>query len=115
MTTPTPTYRKVAGLLVPVALVPEIVEAIYARYPDATKGITDPDAAVRAALRAWVIETYSEYAASKAKAPLPLAVAQTVTTYEKKASDARAKALTNSTGIIEDPAAVPDPVAPITP
>lgn len=90
-----PTTRTVAGLEVPLPLAPRIIEAIRARYAEATAGIADPDAATRAALKAWVIETLADYEHAKALQPLDLAIAQTVTTFETKAEAARQKALTD--------------------
>jgi hypothetical protein len=92
-----PTHRTVAGLKVPIELVPRIVAAIYARYPVETAGITDPDAAVRAALRAWVIDTLAQHEQAKARAPLGIKVAQTVTEYEAKGIAANAQAITEPT------------------
>lgn len=107
MTSPTPDYRVVAGLRIPLPLVARIVPAMVARYPEATAGITDPDAAVRAALKAWVRETLSEYESAKAKAPLNTAVAQTITAYEQQATAAKAKALADAEEITDDPSALP--------
>lgn len=101
MTAPTG-YRKVAGLNIPLPLVPRIIVAIQNRYPEATAGIADPEAAVRAALRAWVIETLAEYEAAKAKAPVNIAVAQTITSYEAKAEAAKEKAIADAAGITDD-------------
>jgi hypothetical protein len=98
---PTPTHRTVAGLRVPITLVPRLIEAIYARYPTELAGITDPDAAVRRALRAWIVETLADHEQRKAKAPLGLKVAQTVTEFEAKGNAAREKALADSELITE--------------
>lgn len=102
MTSPTPpTHRVVAGLKVPIELVPRIVEAIYARYPTELAGVTDPDAAVRIALRAWIVETLAQHEQAKARAPLGLKVAQTVTEFEAKGNAAKEKALLDAQGIVE--------------
>lgn len=102
VTSPTPpTHRVVAGLKVPIELVPRIVEAIYARYPTELAGVTDPDAAVRIALRAWIVETLAQHEQAKARAPLGLKVAQTVTEFEAKGNAAKEKALLDAQGIVE--------------
>lgn len=98
MTSPTE-YRVVAGLQVPVALVPRIITAIRARYPAATAGIADPEAAVRAALRQWVIDTLADYEKQQALAPLAIAVAQTASSFEDKARQAKDKAITDAAAI----------------
>lgn len=103
------TYRTVAGLRIPLPLVPRIIESMYARYPEATAGITDPDRAVRAALYAWVVETLAEYEEKKAMAPLPMTVAQTVTSFEAKATAAKLKAIEDAKSITEDPGVVAEP------
>lgn len=101
MTSPTP-YRVVLGLRVPLTLVPRIVLAMRATYPEATEGITDPDAAVRAALRAWVIETLAANERARMLAPLDVTIAQLVTDYEANANAAKEAALAESTAIVED-------------
>lgn len=105
MTEPDPlTYRVVAGLRIPLPLVPRIVTALRARYPEATAGIEDPEAAVRAALKAWVVETLAEYERAAAVAPLDMTIAQTVTTFEAKGNTAHAKALSDAATITDDAA-----------
>lgn len=106
MTSPAP-YRVVLGLRVPLAFVPRIVRAMRATYPEVTEGIEDPDTAVRAALRAWVIETVAHYEKSRAMAPLDVAIAQLVTDYEAQANAARDAALAESAAIVDD--VPPDP------
>lgn len=102
MSSPAPDYRVVAGLRVPLPLVPRIIAALCARYPEATAGITDPDAMVRAALKAWVVESLASFEETAAMAPLNATIAQTVTTFEKKANAARDKALEDSLLITDD-------------
>lgn len=96
-------YRPVAGLLIPLPMVPRIIRAIQARYPEATKGIADPEAAVRAALRAWVVETLAEFEGQMAVAPRDMAVVQTIADYEQRGKTARTKAVADAVNIIEDP------------
>ena len=119
MTQPAPDYRSVAGLRIPLPLVPRIIAAMRARYPEATAGITDPDRAVRAAIYAWVVETLAEYEAAAALAPLDITIAQTVAAFEDKAKQAKAKAVQDAKSIAEDPDVVPDPEPlpdpPVTP
>lgn len=98
-----PTTRTVAGLAIPLDMVPRIVPAIMARYPEATAGITDPDAAVRAALLAWVVETLAMAEEQAAIAPLRGTVARTITEFEEKARQAREKALVDGKRIVEAP------------
>lgn len=109
MTSPSGGYRVVAGLRVPLPLVPRIIAAMRARYPEATDPIADDEAAIRAAIRAWVVETLAEYEAAVARAPLGVTVAQTVASFETKAAAAKAKALTDSTSIVEDESAPSTP------
>jgi hypothetical protein len=111
VTTPIPT-RTVAGLEIPLDLVPRIIAAIYARYPDATKGITDPELAVRVALAAWVEELLSDYEAGQARAPLPMAVAQTIADYDARSTQARTKAKQDAKRIRVAESAPPVPVTP---
>lgn len=108
MTEPVQDYRVVAGLRVPLPLVPRLITAIRDRYPEATAGITDPDAAVRAALRAWVAETLTEYEARTAVAPLDTAVARTIADFEERGRAARAQAVADAALIVED---IPDSTA----
>lgn len=96
------TYRVIAGQRVPLELVPRLIEALIARYPDATNGITDPDEAGRAAMKAWIVETLADHEEAKARAPLTLTVAQTVAKFEDDANAARAKALSDAAAITDD-------------
>lgn len=112
MTEPSP-YRIVLGMRVPLAMVPRVVAAIRARYPEVTAGITDPDAIFRAATRAWVIESLTSYEEGAARQPLDTAIARTVTEYEEKARVAKERALTDAAQITEDVPAPPgDPQVP---
>jgi hypothetical protein len=95
-------YRVVAGNRIPLELVPRIIAAIRARYPAATSGIVDHDAAVRAALRAWITETWTAYEEAQAKAPLPITIAQTVAAFDAKAEAAAEKAATDAERIVDD-------------
>lgn len=52
MTMP-PTHVTVAGLRVPVTLVPRVIASFRGMYPSLTEGLDD-DAAVRAVLKEWV-------------------------------------------------------------
>lgn len=63
--TPEPEFRDVAGLRVPLAMVPSIVAALREAYPQAVDGIPDddPETAVRAVLREFVASTLSVWAA----------------------------------------------------
>lgn len=101
MTSPLP-YRVVAGLRIPLPLVPRIIEALRARYPDATEGAVDADAAVRLALRAWVVETLAEHEQKAAVAPLDMTIVQTVTDFEARGQAAKQKAVDDSQAIVDD-------------
>lgn len=105
MSTPIPAYRDVAGLRIPAAVVVRVIPAIRARYPEATDSITDDEAAVRAALRAWMIETLADHEAHLAKDPLGVAVAQTIADYEAREKAAREQAVAAGALITEVPSA----------
>lgn len=107
MTEPDPsTYRVVAGLRIPLPLVGRIITAIKARYPEATAGISDPEEAVRAALKAWIAESLAGYEQQVAVAPLQITIAQTITSFEKKGKQAEQAALLDAQTITDDTPAV---------
>lgn len=108
-TTPTtPTHVPVAGMLVPVQLVPSIVAAMRGTYPLITDGLDD-EAAVRAVLRWWVKSTLTEYEARKAESGVDDAVAETRQVYREKAQEARTRAEAAADLITDAP---PAPEAP---
>jgi hypothetical protein len=92
MTTPVG-YRQVAGLLVPLDLVPRLVAAIQDAYAEAVEGITDPDELVQAALQAWARELLANHEHQAAVAPLSATVAQTITQFENLGQQARNQAI----------------------
>jgi hypothetical protein len=100
-------YRIVAGLRIPLPLVGRIIPAIKARYPEATDGITDPEEAVRAALKAWIAESLAGYEEAKAKAPLTMTIAQTISAFEDKGKQAKDSALLDAQSITDDLPDVP--------
>lgn len=95
-----PTHVPVAGLLVPVELVPRIITAIRATYPTLTDG-RDDDAAVRAVLKHWIETTLATYEGAIAEAPVVEAVEQARTEYAARAEAARQKAVDDSAAITE--------------
>lgn len=109
MAEPVEPTRSVMGMRIPLSLIPRIIEALRARYPEATAGILDPDRIARRAAYAWMVETLAEHEGGKAMAPLGITVAQTVTEFEGRANAAKAKAVMDAKAITEDPASVPDP------
>lgn len=106
---PTPPPVPVAGLLVPAALVPRIIAALRATYPDLTMGL-EPEAAVRAVLKHWVTITLAAHEAAAAEAPVQQVVEQVQGEYKIKANQAREKALTDANQIVDSGVAVDLPV-----
>lgn len=103
-----PTHVPVAGMLVPVQLVPRIVAALRGTYPTITDGLAG-DAAVRAVLRWWVKSTLADWEARAAEAPVDDAVAETRQSFRELARQAREQAQAAADLIIDQPPTGPPP------
>lgn len=69
MTEPTaPTHRVVAGLRVPLKLVPPLIEAFRSEYPTVTESIPDDEAAVRAVLKYLTTQIFISHRTKQAAA-----------------------------------------------
>lgn len=93
---------QVAGMLVPAVLVPRIVAAFRATYPQVTEGLAD-DPAVRAVLKYWTVTTLASYEAKLAEAPVDDVVQATRQEYAERARVAREQALAAASAIVENP------------
>jgi len=100
MTSPYPTYRDVAGLRIPIQLVPRIVRAFRATYPQLVEGLDD-DAATRAVLKNFVLSTVSVYESQQAAQVVQLEIAARQASLGDVASAAFEKAKTDL-GVIAD-------------
>lgn len=99
--------RSVAGLDVPLDLVPRIIVALRAEYPTLTSSVTDDDAAVRAVLHYWVTSTLASYESKKAEEPVDGAVEAARQQYALAAAQAREKALQDGERITGAPSTNP--------
>lgn len=95
-----PTTMTVAGMQVPIALVPRIVAALRARYPAVTAEISDDHAAVQAVLAHWVINSVVAYETDQALAPLEDELQRVRDQFTVAAERARANALTAVAAIV---------------
>jgi hypothetical protein len=98
-----PTHRDVAGLRIPMTLIPRIVAAFRDSYPQITEGLSD-DAAVRAVLRDYVSSVLSMYEAKTASEAVQEEIRQKQASLGAIAAEAAAQAQ-------QDVQAIPD--API--
>lgn len=94
----------VAGLQVPAPLVPRIITALRATYPQLTAELDD-DASVRAVLKYWVTVTLANHEAAQALAPADDAAQAVLSDYRQKADDAHTKAVQDATAIVDNPPA----------
>lgn len=86
MTMP-PTHVSVAGLRVPVTLVPRVIASFRGMYPALTEGLDD-DTAVRAVLKEWVTSTLTVWEGMQALGT----ASEAVETLQTEAADRAAEA-----------------------
>ena len=104
-------YRVIAGMKVPLPLVPEIAEALIAKRPEAAEGAADLEAAGRAALRALVIEVWADHKRRKVMDGLDVEVARKITEFEQQAEAVRQQTLIDAQQI-EAEEVTDTPIAP---
>lgn len=100
-----PTHVPVAGLLVPIALVPRIVKAFRETYPTVTEGLED-DPAVRAVLKYLVTQILTQYEATLPASEAREQIKEIESGVAEKQEQARLKALADASKISENPAVV---------
>lgn len=92
----------IAGLRVPLPLVPRIVAAVRGLYPTVAEGL-DNDAAIRAWLKHITSVTLAQWEAQQAAAGVTQAVEETRAEYALAADTARQNALADAAAIVEAP------------
>lgn len=104
----TPTHVPVAGLLVPIQLVPRIIQSFRGTYPALT-GDLDDEAAVRAVLKHWVTSTLASYESTLVTQETTESVDALLAEVEEKSQVARERAIRDAGYISESP----KPAAPV--
>lgn len=98
-----PTHVPVAGLLVPIQLVPRIVAAFRATYPTLTEGLED-DPAVRAVLKHFVTSILAQHEATLPVIEAREQIEEIESTVAERQEQARLKAHADAAKISENPA-----------
>ncbi len=115
MTSPDiPTHREVAGLSIPLPLIPRIIAALRATYPGITDGITDDEAAVRAVLKEVVSSALSVYESRTAADAVQTEIKEKQAHLEVASATAYAKARSEVAAYVTDAVTPPEP-EPTTP
>ncbi len=121
MTSPIIPTREVAGLDIPLQLIPRIIKALRATYPHVTEGITDDEAAVRAVLKEIISSALSVHESRIASDAVQVKLKETQAQGEKASATAYAKARHEVATYVKDaitpelPPPPPEPVEPTPP
>jgi hypothetical protein len=121
MTAPNIPTREVAGLNIPLPLIPRIIKALRATYPGITDGIEDDEAAVRAVLKEIISSALSVHESQMAANAVRDEIQQKQEAAEKSSSAAYAKARHEVATYVKDaitpelPPPPPEPVEPTPP
>ncbi len=108
--TPNIPTRDVAGLRVPLPLVPRIIRAFRGAYPNLTAEIADDEAAVRAVLRDFVTSTLSIYESRRASEVVQEEIEEKRASLEGIANAAFQKARKDAASITDAVDAEPVPI-----
>lgn len=111
-----PTHRTVAGLSIPIRLVPRIIAAFRGTYPNITSELEDDEAAVRAVLRDFVGSTLSIYESRRATELVQEEIEEKRASLEGIANaafkQAKADAATIVDGVDAEPVPIDSPTEP---
>ncbi len=118
MTAPNIPTREVAGLDIPLHLIPRIIKALRATYPGITDGIADDEAAVRAVLKEIISSALSVHESQMAANAVRDEIKQKQDDAEKSSAAAYAKARHEVATYVKDaitPELPPPPPVPEEP
>ncbi len=117
MTAPNIPTREVAGLDIPLHLIPRIIKALRATYPGITDGIADDEAAVRAVLKEIISSALSVHESQMAANAVRDEIKQKQDDAEKSSAAAYAKARHEVATYVKDAITpeLPPPPEPVEP